>query len=563
MGLSVTFAPGVMAEDGGNEVKPVVTVNPKVDFNIMQAMDNPSEALQYISPFSEDNGKWTYKADVTFGLPSGYTGEKPVKLVFNCPNKDVVKITTDIATAIVSEDTGNLEITSDGTNIISGHITYTFKKPSDIINFKLLCERLTYTVNGKTKSVVSTEDISLGQMAIYKTAALSGDIKLNGDTEKNTVIKVNNGDKGNLQAFLYVDPVKQQLNAIVDRFILILNKMGKNVTKEEAKTTIFPYISLKSQGGGLSSFTAKITLPKGIVLNCPADKLKDNIHFGSEGNGEQIFVVDNITNESGTLTVTMKLAKEYTNFKELYDSVNGSSDYKLTIPVKVKDAPVNTNLTIKGSILGDFSATANFGQAIPFTFGWQGIQDSDGVDAVLKNAAIYDQLNNIQLTMMVPYIPAPATTTLKIVKKWVGVDKAPATPVEVILLKDGKTTDRIISLDKNFKGEFKYLYNYELDKYSVKESNEKDGLVTIDGKKYKVGYELNKDDNTYTITNTLVKDEVVPPTPQQPKPPAVKPDAKPNKTPQTGDNNIAAVLLVLVLASCSALALVIRNKAEK
>ncbi|AGU80202.1 hypothetical protein SCI_1273 [Streptococcus constellatus subsp. pharyngis C1050] len=101
----------------------------------------------------------------------------------------------------------------------------------------------------------------------------------------------------------------------------------------------------------------------------------------------------------------------------------------------------------------------------------------------------------------------PAKTSLKVEKKWQGIDSKDAPEITVYLVKNGIKTDQSIKLNNgnNWKGEFKDLKVVDniTDKkaniYTIVESGEKDGKVVLEGKEYKVTYAGGKVVNTKEV----------------------------------------------------------------
>ncbi|WP_195190392.1 Cna B-type domain-containing protein, partial [Streptococcus anginosus] len=101
----------------------------------------------------------------------------------------------------------------------------------------------------------------------------------------------------------------------------------------------------------------------------------------------------------------------------------------------------------------------------------------------------------------------PAKTSLKVEKKWQGIDSKDAPEITVYLVKNGIKTDQSIKLNNgnNWKGEFKDLKvvdnirDKKANIYTIVESGEKDGKVVLEGKEYKVTYAGGKVVNTKEV----------------------------------------------------------------
>ena len=121
----------------------------------------------------------------------------------------------------------------------------------------------------------------------------------------------------------------------------------------------------------------------------------------------------------------------------------------------------------------------------------------------------------------------PATTSLKVEKEWKNTEVKNAPEVTVYLIKNGENTKEELKLNKNngWSGEFKNLKvvddikSKKVNVYTIKEKNEVDGRIVLEGITYKVSYDGGK------VINTKVEE----PKKEEPKEPKKEEPKEPKK----------------------------------
>ncbi|TCD54357.1 hypothetical protein EJ419_04820 [Alloscardovia theropitheci] len=172
-----------------------------------------------------------------------------------------------------------------------------------------------------------------------------------------------------LEGVLHVsDTIKQQMKAIEDRYAQ--NPSG------------FANISIAALNYG---FTAKLTLPSGMEFG-------DTDITKLELQGAPGFAISHDPAETfydgNELTVHFELVnpQNVTDYAHLSALVNGVDDDLIVRVPSVRftaDSQPSTNYTVRGTVSGNFNATATLGtHAIPFAFEWNGVQKADEADAV-------------------------------------------------------------------------------------------------------------------------------------------------------------------------------------
>ena len=174
---------------------------------------------------------------------------------------------------------------------------------------------------------------------------------------------------------------------------------------------------------------------------------------------------------------------------------------------------------------------------------------------------IADNMNSTPNTLSVQMTDPIKRVDIPVEKKWEGFGEA-LEPVNVVLLKNGAITDKILELNKenNWKGVFKDLRVRDKEAtednvYTIKEQGEDNGKVILNGDEYQVA--ISGDMSTgFTITNTHITEET--PTPSTPPTVPDKPvvpttqnqSAVPTtvtKLPKTGDNGMSYVYSTTML----------------
>jgi hypothetical protein len=205
---------------------------------------------------------------------------------------------------------------------------------------------------------------------------LWGDAGKGSQADSTSVLKVTPGD-GNtfsLTGAVDVAPIKAQMESIESQF----NEDASNLAN----------IKLANAA---STFTAKITLPDGVVA--PADPQVQAKGLGS------CFKVTSAVADGNTITITFELSQAFTTYQQLKDAVNSTGSaagaasaldpmtdaIELTIPGLSLDGDSVTNgdnLVAIGKVSGTFNALAQgtSGKVKHFSFTWNGKQVPAGKD---------------------------------------------------------------------------------------------------------------------------------------------------------------------------------------
>lgn len=159
---------------------------------------------------------------------------------------------------------------------------------------------------------------------------------------------------------------------------------------------------------------------------------------------------------------------------------------------------------------------------------------------------------SIQITNKerIPVTPLePAKRKLQVTKEWKGIQPEKAPEIKVYLVKNGKKTDRFLTLNREneWKGTFEDLpvtdtVEAEENVYTVVEEGEKDGRVTLQGDTYKVTYDKS----------SILNEKIPPEVPKKPEQPGkIKKNEK--QAPKTGDTRTLPLLLLTMVSAAGIL----------
>ncbi len=225
---------------------------------------------------------------------------------------------------------------------------------------------------------------------VKATLPLEGDILIGDETEHTKVYETGKDVVQKFIGTLNVVPIKDKL---------------KEVESEYSKNSV--------QGKNIAisnldfSMIATVELPKEMDFD-PA-----TVTATLDGANDKFEITDTTT-VGRKVTVTMKLKDQdkgnYKTFEDIKDAVEGTGDIlKVTLSGAKfnKDSKPNTNYTVKGTVGGNFKATATlYGTSFDFRFLFEGLQSKEGKDFVIVNEA-----NNtaIQFTLKYKEEKTPST----------------------------------------------------------------------------------------------------------------------------------------------------------
>ena len=205
---------------------------------------------------------------------------------------------------------------------------------------------------------------------VKDTLTLDGDILIGDETEHTKVYETGKDVVQKFTGTLNVKPIKDKL---------------EYVEKEYSK------ISVEDKDIAISnldfSMIATFTLPNEMDFD-PA-KVAATL---ADANDK--FEITDTKTDGRKVTVTMKLKKQgekgkYTTFKDIKEAVNGADDVlKVTLSGAKfnKDSKPNKDYTVKGTVGGNFKATATSNvNSVDFNFIFKGIQSEAGKDYVIVN----------------------------------------------------------------------------------------------------------------------------------------------------------------------------------
>ena len=208
---------------------------------------------------------------------------------------------------------------------------------------------------------------------IDKTIPLDADICIGDETEHNVPYPVKKGDTFSFTGVVYVQPVKDEIDRLKTNFV---NK-NKGVQLSD--------IDLSKVS---STFTTTLTLPKGLSFGTGSAP--------GTFTDKKLFKVVGVNISGQTMTIEMDLIKpNYNKFVDLHtDVMKVDQAFSFTVPdIQVDaDAAVNSYLTAKGTVNGDFAGIASVTKVVPifgttiiqqsFKYKWPTVQSEAGRDAI-------------------------------------------------------------------------------------------------------------------------------------------------------------------------------------
>lgn len=223
------------------------------------------------------------------------------------------------------------------------------------------------TLNGSDVNIISgKEEKPKPEDLPTMKAKLPGDLLLNGNTEADKVIDVTPEDSLEFTGSLDISSIKEQMSKIEEQY----KKTGAD----------FENIKLTDPK---SKFTTKITLPKGFKTH---DLFPTERDFNLEGADGVFEITGAEKDNSGVVTLEMELKDpdKIKTYKDLKDAIDKcANELKVNVSgIEIeKNVSNNQELTVKGQLTGDMSATAEFnGKLIKFSFEWEAEQKAGGKD---------------------------------------------------------------------------------------------------------------------------------------------------------------------------------------
>ena len=234
--------------------------------------------------------------------------------------------------------------------------------------------------NSETQTGVKT----VNQMIQDLNMIVEGDILVDTDTEHENVYSVKNQQSIDYTGRLYIQSVKDKINAMKSIYEGESDKDTSNILLKNVQ----------------SEFTAVLTLGEGLEVKDPSKVTADlDLHLdGKTPDAKPLFKIKSTTYnpQNKTITINMVLNQEYGKFDDLWRDVNaaGGSGDKPYLDVIVKGVSVNATSgqqTVTGTVTGWFKGIAitnsGSGNSRGYDFFWKAEQILDnpnGQDAILK-----------------------------------------------------------------------------------------------------------------------------------------------------------------------------------
>lgn len=292
---------------------------------------------------------------------------------------DIMKVT--LPGAKVNDDfpegkTATVSGTVSGT--FDAHATKTETGTTKVFSFKW---NGVQSKDGMDATAKSVHDGILFTVAAASPVAskLPSDMLVGDNTEHDSVIELSQGATFDLTGSILASSIKDQMEKI---------------------EAAYP----KANHDGISlgnlrfSFVATFTVPEGISL--PSDLDASKVTTDGFGDG---FKVSDVKASGKTVSVTFALSdpdaiKTYSDLEKVVDAAGDADGWmRLTVPgiMVDKDAEIDVNHTVVGTVRGSFGTTAESeaGTHKVFSFTWDGTQWPDGKDAVATDDDV------IQLTV--------------------------------------------------------------------------------------------------------------------------------------------------------------------
>ena len=213
---------------------------------------------------------------------------------------------------------------------------------------------------------------------------LPGDILIGEDTGHDALHEVSKGDTLTYTGRLYVQPVKQKIEALKSRY----TGNTDNISTKDIEST----------------FVTELRIPDGLII-------PETVTATLTRN--DLFEITNVIRGNNVIKITMSLKKKYSKFTDLFNDVE-AVPVVLNVDVPgIKVADYNAaaaRLTVKGTVTGAFTGKAIVpsGKSELYDFKWTAVQclDPNGQDFILNG-----DINNktIQYTVKVKESTKPNT----------------------------------------------------------------------------------------------------------------------------------------------------------
>lgn len=213
---------------------------------------------------------------------------------------------------------------------------------------------------------------------------LPGDILIGEDTGHDALHEVSKGDTLTYTGRLYVQPVKQKIEALKSRY----TGNTDNISTKDIEST----------------FVTELRIPDGLII-------PETVTATLTRN--DLFEITNVIRGNNVIKITMSLKKKYSKFTDLFNDVEAVPIVlNVDVPgIKVADSNAAAALlTVKGTVTGTFTGKAIVpsGKSELYNFKWTAVQclDPNGQDFILNG-----DINNktIQYTVKVKESTKPNT----------------------------------------------------------------------------------------------------------------------------------------------------------